>query len=80
LFTKIKIMKTILVPTDFSEAAKNAAEYAINLAKVLNTKVTLFHVYHVPLPISEVPIMVSARARSAGRARGPRPSRAESTA
>lgn len=51
-------MKTILVPTDFSEAAKNAAEYAINLAKVLNTKVTLFHVYHVPLPISEVPLMV----------------------
>ncbi|MFS2186662.1 universal stress protein [Mucilaginibacter sp. Mucisp84] len=27
-------MKTILVPTDFSEPAKNAASYAINLAQI----------------------------------------------
>ena len=31
-------MKTILVPTDFSDAATNAAEYAVNLAKEINAK------------------------------------------
>lgn len=51
-------MKTILVPTDFSKAASNAAEYAINLAKAIKAKVVLFHVYHVPVPVSEVPVMV----------------------
>lgn len=51
-------MKTILVPTDFSKAASNAAEYAANLAKEINANVVLFHVYHVPVSVSEVPIMV----------------------
>lgn len=41
-------MKTILVPTDFSEAANNAAEYAVNLAKEINAEVILMHAYHVP--------------------------------
>ena len=51
-------MKTILVPTDFSNAATNAAEYAVNLAKEMNAKVLLFHAYQMPIPISEVPIMI----------------------
>jgi nucleotide-binding universal stress UspA family protein len=29
-------MKTILVPTDFSPAANNAARYALHLAKGIN--------------------------------------------
>lgn len=52
-------MQTILVPTDFSEAAGNAAEYAINLAKDLNAGVRLFHVYNIPIPLTpEVPMML----------------------
>ena len=45
-------MKTILVPTDFSKAADNAAEYAVNLAKAINAKVMLFHVYHMPVSVA----------------------------
>lgn len=52
-------MKTILVPTDFSKAANNAAEYATHLAKDIKAKILLFHAYHVPIPASDVPIMVS---------------------
>jgi len=51
-------MKTILVPTDFSKAAGNASEYAVNLAKAIKANVLLFHVYHVPILVSEVPVMV----------------------
>ena len=40
-------MKTILVSTDFSDAARNASEYAVQLAKDINCKVTLFHAYHL---------------------------------
>lgn len=53
-----KTMKTILVPTDFSKAATNAAEYAANFAKTIKARVVLFNVYHLPVPVSEVPVMV----------------------
>ena len=42
-------MKTILVPTDFSTAAENAALYAAYFAKSIHAQVILFHVYHVPV-------------------------------
>ena len=51
-------MKTILVPTDFSKSASNAAEYAVNLAKEIKATVLLFHVYHVPVFTSETDIML----------------------
>lgn len=41
-------MKDILVPTDFSAAAENAAHYAIALAKVIKANVTLVNAYKVP--------------------------------
>jgi nucleotide-binding universal stress UspA family protein len=41
-------MKTILVPTDFSEASKNAINYGVEMAKATGTKIILFHAYHVP--------------------------------
>lgn len=50
-------MKTILVPTDFSTAARNAAEYAVHLAKEIRANVILLHVYHVPIPISEMELV-----------------------
>jgi nucleotide-binding universal stress UspA family protein len=48
-------MKTILVPTDFSEAAANATDYAATLASYCNASLILFHAYHVPVTVSEVP-------------------------
>lgn len=41
-------MKTILVPTDFSQPAHNAARYALNLAKGLHANVELCHAMLVP--------------------------------
>jgi len=44
-------MKTILVPTDFSATAKNAAIYAIGLAKQIGaTKVVLYNAYEAVVP------------------------------
>ena len=37
-------MKTIIVPTDFSETAENALLYTIELAKLMGTTITLIHV------------------------------------
>jgi len=43
-------MKTILVPTDFSSTAKNAAMYAINFAKQLKyERIILYNAYQAPL-------------------------------
>lgn len=48
-------MNTILVPVDFSPASRNAAGFAAELAKLLHTRLLLFHAYMLPTPISEVP-------------------------
>jgi nucleotide-binding universal stress UspA family protein len=45
-------MRTILVPTDYSEAARNAVHYAADLAKVMGGKLLLFHAYHVPMRLA----------------------------
>ena len=43
-------MKTILVPTDFSETAKNAAVYAISFAKqVKAAKIILYNAFQTPV-------------------------------
>lgn len=44
-------MNTILVPTDFSAAAVNAARYAIQLAKETGTGIHLCHALDVPIEI-----------------------------
>ena len=41
-------MKKILVPTDFSKAAFNALEYAVNIAKKLDAEIILLNAYAVP--------------------------------
>ncbi len=46
-------MKTILLPTDFSLAAKNAARYAMHLAKEMRANVKLCNAVMVPI---EVPL------------------------
>ena len=46
-------MKKILVPTDFSVPAENAANYAIAIAKTLDARVTLVNAFTYPVPVAE---------------------------
>lgn len=52
-------MKTILVATDFSPAATNAANYAAEMALVINADILLLHVFQLPVGYLEVPIAVN---------------------
>lgn len=48
-------METILLPTDFSPTAKNAALYALKLAAQLGAKkVVLYHSYEIPVSVDPV--------------------------
>ena len=49
-------MKTIVTPTDFSAISLNAVNYAADLACVISTNLSLIHVCHIPIAISEVPV------------------------
>ncbi len=51
-------MKTIVVPTDFSPSALNATNYAADMALVLKADLFLFHVYQLPLSVSDTPIVL----------------------
>lgn len=42
-------MKKILFPTDFSQAAKSAFEYALALAADMNARVEVAHIYQIPI-------------------------------
>ncbi|MBL7892002.1 MAG: universal stress protein [Bacteroidia bacterium] len=50
-------MKTILAPTDFSDIANNAVEYAVALAAKTNTRIILFHCFHVPVIAGDAPVV-----------------------
>ena len=50
-------MKNILVPTDFSEEASNATDVALEIAKVSNAQVTLFHVIDLPTPTASINVV-----------------------
>ncbi len=49
-------MRTIIAATDFTAASLNAVNYAADLAHMLGFRLIIFHVYSIPVPISEVPI------------------------
>ncbi|MES2131189.1 MAG: universal stress protein, partial [Bacteroidota bacterium] len=51
-------MKTLLVPTDFSEASNNAIDYAVEIARVTHAKLILFHAYHVPVITTEAVVAI----------------------
>jgi nucleotide-binding universal stress UspA family protein len=51
-------MKTILVPTDYSKTAKNAAEYAIGIAKLTKAKIILLHVFDIPVTVTDIPVVI----------------------
>ena len=53
-YSKLLLMKTIIVPTDFSETAKNAAEYAFKIASTLHfEKIIFYNAYQVAPIITE---------------------------
>lgn len=49
-------MKKILVATDFSDAARNAVQYAAGLAQQFNASLHLLHVFLEPAPALDVPV------------------------
>lgn len=51
-------MKTIIVATDFSPAALNATNYAADMALAIKADLLLFHVYQLPLSVSDTPIVL----------------------
>ena len=54
-----KRMKNILVPTDFSPTAINAAEYAIQMAKSINAQIILLHVFDIPVTVTDIPVVIN---------------------
>jgi nucleotide-binding universal stress UspA family protein len=51
-------MKTIIVPTDFSDISINAMGYATELARQTGSSILLFYAYQVPVSMTDVPIVL----------------------
>jgi nucleotide-binding universal stress UspA family protein len=49
------MINKILVPTDFSEVANNALNYALNLAKKINAEVSILYIKNIPLVDNSYP-------------------------
>ncbi|KAB2881281.1 universal stress protein [bacterium] len=49
-------IKNIVVPTDFSEAASHALDYALSLAKTFQAKIYLMHVFEPIVYYSDAPM------------------------
>lgn len=52
-------MKTIIIATDFSAAALNAANYAAEMALAINADVLLLHVISISVTYTDVPVIVN---------------------
>src|SRR4051812_38324835 len=51
-------MKTILVPTDFSNHSEKALEFAIEIAKHSNARILVVHTYNLPIFDPNVPASI----------------------
>jgi nucleotide-binding universal stress UspA family protein len=49
-------MKNILIPTDFSECANAAVDYALIIAKKSNAKISFIHTLYTPIEWANLPI------------------------
>lgn len=49
------MLKKILVPTDFSDNAKNALDYAMHLAEKTKAELVLFHAFYAPAVDAQMP-------------------------
>jgi len=47
-------IRTILVPIDFSESARSVIEWAAHFARESNSKLILFHAYHLPVEFQQL--------------------------
>lgn len=52
-------MKKIILATDFSPAALNAAEYATDMALSIKADILLLHVFQVPISYSDLPVVMN---------------------
>jgi nucleotide-binding universal stress UspA family protein len=52
-------MKTLIVPTDFSATALNAANYAADMALTINADIFLLNTYTIPVSYMEIPVAVN---------------------
>jgi nucleotide-binding universal stress UspA family protein len=52
-------MKTIIIATDFSTAALNAANYAGDMAAVINADLLLLHVIPTVVTYTEIPVIIN---------------------
>jgi nucleotide-binding universal stress UspA family protein len=52
-------MKTIIVATDFSAAALNAADYAADMAAAINADLLLLHVIPTVVTYTEMPVIIN---------------------
>lgn len=53
IIEKLKEVRKILVPIDFSPYAEKAIEYALEMAKTLKAEIMLLHVFYNPAIVSE---------------------------
>lgn len=61
-------IKRILVPTDFSENARDALELALHLAKKFDAKIILLHVFEFPVAAGQTLYhLLSKDSKSAGQ-------------
>jgi nucleotide-binding universal stress UspA family protein len=59
LENKLEQMKKILIPTDFSQNAKKATDYALSLFDEKDTSITLLNVFYIPYAAPDVAYSVS---------------------
>ncbi|WP_026898248.1 universal stress protein [Daejeonella oryzae] len=52
-------MKTIILATDFSPSAMNAANYAADMALSVNAELLLLHIYQTPVIYYEIPVALT---------------------
>lgn len=52
-------MKKILIPTDFSDTANKARDYAINLAQLMDAEIILLHSAHIPHSVGSTGALIN---------------------
>ncbi len=52
-------MKTIIIATDFSVAALNAADYAADMAAAINADLLLLHIISTVITYTEIPVIIN---------------------
>ena len=53
-------MKAVLVPTDLSSISQNASDYAAAICRELGAELILLHVYMLPAPIADLPLVMES--------------------